>query len=374
MAGKTSQDYASQKALTDTLFNSIGDGAITTDGYGHITRINPTAQKILGYSENEVLGQWLPRILETYDKDGIAISLIERPSTKAFVSGNIISDRVQYKTKDGILIPVAMTISPIIIKGEPVGCIEIFRDITEEYEIDKMKSDFISLASHQLRTPLSSIKTYTHMLVDGYMGTLSKDQTKSLKTIISATNRMNETISTLLNISRIESQSIAIIKKSISLNQIIEGIVKEHTLFTTEKNIKVDITDKIPGLKIISDPNLLKEIFQNLMSNAIKYTPANGQINVLIRMQGNKAIVSIKDNGLGIPLDSQDNIFSKFFRAKNVIREETSGTGLGLYVAKGLLNQLGGDIWFKSTEGKGSTFYASIPILPQKKKMNAVKK
>lgn len=374
MPAKSNHDYEGQRALAEVLFNSIGDGAVTTDEFGRITRINPIAQSILGYTEKEALGKWFPKLFAAYDDDGLAIPLIERPVTRAFVTGNIISEKIRYKDKDGRLIPVSMTISPIMVKNQPVGCIEIFRDITKEYEVDKMKSDFISLASHQLRTPLSAIKTYAHMLLDGFMGPMSKQQVKSLKTIVSATNRMNETISTLLNITRIESGSIAVARKTVSVNQVVEEVMNEHHLAAVDKNITTSFDKPSEAVKIISDGAVLKEIISNLVSNGIKYTPAGGTVGVEIRTKGNQAVIAVHDTGVGIPKESRDNVFTKFFRAENVVRQETSGTGLGLYLVKGLVNELGGEVWFESTEGKGSTFFVSLPLLPQTIRTQTVKK
>lgn len=374
MADKSDQIIEGQKALAEVLFNSIGDGAVTTDEYGRITRINPTAQNILGYTEKEAIGMWFPKLLAAYNNEGQPIALIERPVTRAFVTGNTISERIKYRNKAGNLVPIAMTISPIMVKGQPVGCIEIFRDVTSEFEIDKMKSDFISLASHQLRTPLSAIKTYTHMLLDGFMGPLTKPQIKSLKTVISASNRMNETISTLLNITRIESGNVAVARKPVAIDQLIDEVINEHHLSAADKDMKVSFSHPITKIKLISDGVVLKEIFGNLLSNAIKYTPTNGKVAITIKTKGNLLTFSIVDSGLGIPIESQSSVFTKFFRADNVVRQETSGTGLGLYLVKGLVEELGGQVWFKSREDEGTSFFVTLPLLPHTIRTETVKK
>jgi len=374
MTSKSKQSMQGQEAFSEFLFNCIGDGAVTTDEYGRITRFNPTAQKILGYTKEEALGVWFPKLLAAYNDDLEPIALIDRPVTKAFVTGNIISERLHYKHKDGHLVPISMTISPIIIKNQPIGCIEIFRDITNEFEIDKMKSDFISLASHQLRTPLSAIKTYTHMLLDGFMGPLNKQQTKGLKTIISASNRMNETISTLLNITRIESGSIAISRKPIDIGMLLDEVLSEHRIAANNKKVKCTFSKPTTKVKIISDGVVLKEIFSNLISNAIKYSTEGGNVQLSLKSSSKNVIVYVKDDGIGIPEDSKDNIFSKFFRADNVIKHETSGTGLGLYMVKGLVKELDGKVWFESQEGQGSTFFVSFPNIPHRINRMAVNK
>lgn len=351
---------AEERARTEAVFMSIGDGAIATDEFGKITRINPAALQILGYKEREVIGEWFPNVIVTLNDDNTPVSLIDRPITRAFLTGQTVSEKTYYRTKRGSRLPVAVTVSPIIYNNRPVGAIEVFRDISVEYEIDRMKSEFISLASHQLRTPLSAIKTYTHMLLDGYMGEVNLEQRRSLSTIVNASNRMNELISTLLNITRIESGSISVQPKLLSLRKLSEEVIKEleHTAHIRTITIKLTTADPF---NIKTDGLITKEIISNLTSNAIKYTPDGGSVTLHLSNRKNDIVLSVKDTGLGIPKKSQDQIFTKFFRAPNVVKLETSGTGLGLYLVKGLADRLGGKVWFTSTEYVGSTFYFSLP-------------
>jgi len=350
-----------EQAQAEALFNSIGDGAIAADEFGKITRINPTALHILGFTEAEMLGQWFPSTIIAVTENGSIVNIIDRPITKAFLTGKPVSEKVYYLKKNGQRIPVASTVSPIIHNNRPIGAIDVFRDITLEYEIDRMKSEFISLASHQLRTPLSSIKTYSHMLSDGYMGEVTHAQREALRTIINATNRMNELISTLLNITRIESGTIAVSSKMISVDKLVQDVVKDLEVQAGDKNI--DITIKLPStpVRVKTDSLIAKEILSNLIANSLKYTPEGGSIQVRVQRKKNSIVVVVKDNGVGIPKYSQDQIFTKFFRAPNVLKYETTGTGLGLYLVKGLTEQIGGRIWFESEEGKGSTFFLSLP-------------
>jgi PAS domain S-box-containing protein len=348
--------------LTEALFSSIGDGAITTDEFGKITRINPVALEILGYRENELIGKPFITTVIAEDLLGQRMTVIDRPITKAYLTGKPISGKMYYRTKKGALVPVSVSVSPLMYEGKPIGAIEVFRDVTVEMEIDRMKSEFISLASHQLRTPLSAIKTYTHMLNDGYMGELNDMQKSSLETIISASNRMNELISTLLSISRIESGTIAVNPKRIRLDLIIKEIMPELELMADAKSISLNMTVKGRGpIQIKTDSLIVKEIVTNLTSNAIKYTPEEGKVDIIIHPRKNDILIQVIDTGWGIPESAQAKIFSKFFRGANIIKRETSGTGLGLYLVKGLLDTLGGKIWFESTEGKGTNFSFTLP-------------
>jgi PAS domain S-box-containing protein len=358
----TLQSAVEAYAQADALFSSIGDGAVATDEFGRITKINQAALDILGFKEKEVLGKWFPKALQAYDEAGRPIKLMDRPITQAFLTGKPVIARTLYKQKNGALLPVACTVSPLVLSGRPIGAIELFRDITTEYEIDRMKSDFISLASHQLRTPLSAIKTYSHMLIDGFMGPVTPGQRKALRTIVSASNRMNELISTLLNVSRIETGNVIVSAKNINLNHIIDEVFKELALAAETKQI--ELTSKLPKTPLIikGDNLIVKEIVINLVSNALKYTPDNGKVQVQCRKGTRNVLISVKDNGMGIPKNAREQVFSKFYRAQNVVRHETSGTGLGLYLVKGLVETLGGTIWFESVENSGSTFYVRLPI------------
>lgn len=354
-----------QRVLAEALFTSIGDGAIATDEFGKITRINPTALKLLGFTEREMIGAWFPKKIVSLYENGEPVSLIDRPITRAFLTGKAIVEKTYYRKRNGQTMPVAITVSPIMLRGKPVGAIEVFRDITLEYEVDRMKSDFISLASHQLRTPLSAIKTYSHMLMDGFMGETNEAQKKALHTIVSAANRMNELISTLLNITRMESGNVTVTPKQVQIDRLAEEVNKEHALAASDKNILLDLECASKSLAPVeTDALLFKEVLSNLVSNAIKYTPENGRVTVVIKNRRYDVLVAVKDTGMGIPKYSQEHIFTKFFRAHNVVKQETSGTGLGLYLVKGLVDSLGGKIWFESNEGKGTTFFVTLSKAP----------
>lgn len=351
-----------QRAEAEALFTSIGDGAISTDEFGRITRVNPAAQELLGYDEDELIGTWFPKKIVAVTFEDKPINLIDRPITKAFLTGKPVAEKTYYRKKNGQKIALSVNASPILSNGKPLGAIEVFRDITFEQEVDRMKSEFISLASHQLRTPLSAIKTYTHMLFDGYMGELNSSQKKSLKTIISASNRMNELISTLLNITHIESGTIAVTPKLVQIDKIADEVTRELALMADGKSISLSASIKGQGSTAIkTDALIVKEIMTNLVSNAIKYTPDFGSVSMIIRPRQTSISVEVSDSGWGIPKYSQDQVFSKFFRAQNIVKRETTGTGLGLYLVKGLLEALGGQIRFVSEEEKGTSFFFSLP-------------
>jgi hypothetical protein len=200
------------------------------------------------------------------------------------------------------------------------------------------------------------------MLIDGYMGDINDTQKKSLRTIISASNRMNELISTLLNITRMESGTITLSPKLLKVDEICEEAIKELAHMANERSVSLDLYNVGSKAKSVrTDSLILKEVINNLISNAIKYTPEKGSVAVIVEDTVRAIKVSVKDTGWGIPKESQDQIFSKFFRAQNIVKRETTGTGLGLYLVKGLVQALGGKIWFESEEGRGTVFHFTIP-------------
>jgi two-component system sensor histidine kinase VicK len=357
---------APDSLFIDALFSSIGDGAIATDEFSRIVRINKIALDILGYAEEEVLGKWFPGTIIAVNEDGSEVNPMDRSIIKAFITGQPVSDNSYYLHKEGHKIPVSITVAPTLLNDRPIGAINLFRDITQEYEIDHIKSEFISLASHQLRTPLSSINTYSRMLLEGYMGKVSKEQKFALNAIVEASDRMNQLTDTLLNITRIEAGSVTISKKEININDIAKEVIKEQSLDSVAKNLTVRL--KAPSKKIVAntDKFIAKEILTNLLSNAIKYTPEKGTVTITIKPEKEEIICSVADTGIGIPKQAQEQIFEKFFRAPNVQSRDTTGTGLGLYLIKSLAERLNIPVWFESTEGEGSTFSFSLPAATPK--------
>jgi PAS domain S-box-containing protein len=350
-----------EKAKVEAIFSSLGEGIIATNEQGNIIRVNQVALDILGYSRRELIGQWFPAKIQAIHEDGSEVESVERPIIKSFIIGKTINERMYYRTKGGTSLPVAVSVSPIMLHGKPHGAIEIFRDITAEIQNDQMKTDFISIASHQLRTPLASIKTYSHMIADGYAGPLNKTQRAFTKTILAAADRMNELISTLLNVARIEAGNVIVDSQPVQLKALAKNVVKECMVLAEQNSVKLSFKSEQDVPAVQTDKLLVHEIVVNLLTNAIKYTEAGGSVTVSLYTKGYEVILCVHDTGYGIPVVSQSHIFTKFFRAPNVLDKEVGGTGLGLYLIKILAERLGGEVWFKSREGYGTDFFFALP-------------
>lgn len=349
------------KARLEALLASIGEGVIAVDEHGQINRINKAGLDMLGYKKEDVIHKHFTTTIQAAHDDGTNIRTADRPVAKVFLFGKTVHQRTNYIRQDGSILPVQVTVSPILFQGSPIGAISIFRDLTLEIESDKMKSDFISVASHQLRTPLSAINIYTRMLEDGLAGEVNLQQKEFIKIILGSVDRMNELISTLLNITRIEAGGIAVRLQKTNLPEALREMLDEVRPAVEAKQQKLvsHIDEDVPEIQ--TDTLLVKEVYANLLSNAIKYTPNGGRIIVSLKQTENDIVFQVKDNGYGIPFAAQEYVFGKFFRASNAIVEETSGTGLGLYLTKTVVDSLEGEIWFKSVENKGSSFYFSLP-------------
>lgn len=358
---QTPQSLVEAQARADALFLSIGVGAIATNEQGNIYRVNDVAVDILGYSKSELLNKWYPKAVDATYENGEVVPVADRPITKAFLTGKPVAEKIFYKAKSGKKIPVSVTCSPIMLHGKPIGAVEVFYDSTFEDEVDRMKSEFISIASHQLRTPLAAINTYAGMLSSGYEGELSQGQQAHMQIIMSAVERMNNLISTLLDVSKLESGAISVRFKETDLASLLEEIIDELEQFAINKNIDLSIDYPKEPLQCYTDPLLVGEIYTNLISNAIKYTPEKGKVDIRLTIEGEEVVFQVKDTGYGIPEDVQGQVFSKFFRANNIKNTEATGTGLGLYMVKQVVEVLGGRLWFESEEGKGSAFYVALP-------------
>ncbi len=367
------QRIALEKQRDEILLESMGEGMIALDEKGHIGLINNNAIAMLNVINKNVVGQPVYKAFALHDVDGKKpLTAHNRPEMLALHSAKSQSDVFSFQSDGQKPLMLHINASPVVINNKTAGAIVILRDVTHEREVDRMKTEFISLASHQLRTPLSAIKWYTEMLLAGDAGKLKSEQQEFAQSIYDSSERMIELVSSLLNISRIESGRIIIDPQPTDLKQLIDNIVNDLKAKTEEKqqSMIISVHKELP--KISLDPRLIGQVFLNLLTNAIKYTPKGGEISVFVSRKDDQVIAQVTDNGYGIPKQEQDKVFQKFFRAENAVKVETDGTGLGLYLIKSVIESSGGKIWFESAEGKGTTFWFSLPASGMKAKTGEV--
>jgi len=238
----------------------------------------------------------------------------------------------------------------------------ITRSFERLAEANRLKSEFISIVSHQLRTPLSNLNWVTELLMSGKLGNIEVNQLEYFKILKENTARMQSLVSDLLTVSRIETARLPLRKTVFSIEDLVRDLISKFEPFAKGSKVKINFEVKESLPRIFNDSNQLRQVIDNLLDNAIRYTRDNGEIEIKISKKAKNIYFEIKDNGVGIPKKDQKYIFQKFFRSENVLKYQTQGSGLGLYISKAIIERLGGKIGFKSQEGIGSTFWFTIPI------------
>jgi two-component system phosphate regulon sensor histidine kinase PhoR len=268
---------------------------------------------------------------------------------------------------------VADTAAPIRdARGRIFGVIVVFRDMTSERELEKAKDEFVSLTSHQLRTPLTAIRLFSEMLSEQKAGELSARQRQYAENIQVSTERMIKLVSEILNVSRIELGELTINPQSTDLVPLVKSYVDELKPVAAKERVRlVFIAPKFQYNHVPIDRSLLGQVIHNLLTNAIRYTPPKGKVTVKLEKTSRGYVIGVTDNGIGIPKDSQGRIFERFYRAENAVEISGEGTGLGLYLAKIVMKSSGGNVSFKSSEGKGTSFYVTIPLRGMKPKVGS---
>lgn len=253
----------------------------------------------------------------------------------------------------------------LIIMGLTVILLALAFIITRSFErlaeASRMKSEFVSIVSHQLRSPLSNLKWTIDLLMSEKVNLKEEKQFEYLKILEENAKRMGELISDLLVVSRIEQGRFTPRKENFFLKESINKVIEEAKIFLEATSTEVNFKSEENLPKIFSDPSQIKIVIANLLDNAIRYSRGRGKIEMKLEKKGRDLCFKIKDNGVGIPKDDKKFIFQKFFRSQNALKEQTSGSGLGLYIAKSIIEKAGGKIGFKSQEGIGSTFWFTLP-------------
>jgi PAS domain S-box-containing protein len=345
----------------EALIKSMSDGIIVRDQSLKIIKINPALTELIGYSEEDLLGYEVPEVIPVRHLSGRPLLPREYTGARTIKSGKAASGTYNWTHKDGSILIVDVVTSPYMIDSQLAGTVTIVRDVSDRVAIDKAKTEFVSLAAHQLRTPLSSINWYLEMLKDDKAGQLTKNQQDYLSEIVTANQRMVALVNDLLNASRIDLGTFAIRPVPTDIEEVINSVLSELSNEITRKalHITTAFTGAIDRYQI--DPQLARIVFQNLIGNAVKYTPKGGSIDIYAILDYQKLLITIDDTGYGIPASQQDKVFNKLFRADNVVRRDTEGTGLGLYLVKAIVEKSGGTIDFVSKLNQGTTFTVIFP-------------
>jgi len=340
--------------------NDASDHIVIYNNEGTIIYANNAVEKITGYTNSEVILKRPQELWGSLMKDSYYSGIWKKISTEKIP---FHGETTNYR-KNGEVYIAEVSFAPVLNNIDEVQFyVGIERDITKAKDVDRMKTEFISLASHQLRTPISTARWYLEMLAGGDAGELNPVQKEFVLEVQKANERMLALVQSLLNISRIESGRIIISPEKTQISELIKNVSEEMQLKANEKKIKI-VSEKYPKLQLIMlDKNLIRNVIVNLLSNSIKYSPEETTITTDIKKVDSKTIeVSITDQGYGIATKDQPKIFQKFYRASNINKVSTEGNGLGLYLAKSIIESSGGNIGFNSKIGIGTTFFFTLPI------------
>jgi len=369
---RADKQIRSEIAKLQAILESVGEGLIVTDQFQKIAMINRGVSEILGWDEEKVLGESLYENFMLQTEKGEKYPTEER-LTSSIQQGKALrlslSDSVFIANKSGKLIPVTITTTPIKLEGKLIGTVTTFENITKDAAIDKAKSEFVSLAAHQLITPLTAI---LWNLESVRPETLPNEASKVEDPVSMAYNQatsMAALVNQFLNVSRIELGKLSISPEPIDMTAIVSSIVAEQQVIASQKKItiKMEFDKGLPKIQL--DKVLIRVVVQNLVSNALKYSNNNGKVVISVTKTKQSVLLSVKDSGIDIPLAQQPQLFTKLFRAENVLTNGSEGNGLGLYLVKSIVSLMKGEISFSSIENEGTTFTVTIPLKGMKKQL-----
>ena len=348
------------------ILNSIADGVIVTDSNHEIILFSPSAERILGLASEDVVGHPVFDFIGVYGAGGTRWADVIRAWSQNPASiGQVAFLTEQLELEDGRVISIHP--APIVLGDEFLGTVSIFRDISREVEVDRLKSEFVATVSHELRTPMTSIKGFVDLLLMNVSGELDEEQRRFLEIIRSNTFRLEILVNDLLNISHLESGKAKLSFQSLDVHQLLNEM-REHVEHRSQEEDKemgfqIEAPQILPKLR--GDLERVRQILANLVENSFNFTPAGGLIRMRIRYVGDQIEIDVIDNGMGISLPEQERIFERFFRGEQSLLLGVSGTGLGLSIVLNLVEMHEGRIWVTSDgiPGKGSTFTVSLPAM-----------
>ena len=352
---------------SQAILEAVADGVLVTGFNNRITFMNNSAEDILDLESGRVIGQSLDVFAGLFGRAAGSWMQTIRMWSDApgeYQRGDTYAEQLDLQNGRIVLVHLA----PVILQDDFLGTVSIFRDITHEVEVDRLKSEFVATVSHELRTPMTSIRGYTDVLLMGAAGAMNENQVHFLNIIKNNTERLNILVNDLLDVSRIESGRVTLSPQALDLREAAEDVIEDVLRRSQEENkpmaLSLDVPKKLP--LVYGDMERVRQVLSNLIFNAYHYTPENGTIIVHIHQldNGREVQVDVEDNGVGIALEDQERIFERFYRGEHPLVLATPGTGLGLSIVKQIVEMHKGHIWMKSSgiPGEGSTFSFTLPV------------
>lgn len=343
------------RARLAAIVESSDDAIISKDLNGVITSWNKGAERLFGYTAAEAVGRSIMMLIPP-DRHNEEPAILRR-----IRSGERVD---HYETvrrrKDGTLIDISLTVSPVVdSRGSVVGASKIARDITERRALERQKDTFLAIAAHELRTPVTGIKSYAQLLARRLRRAGDTASAETLGKLDRQIDRLTGLIGDLLDVTRIESGTLPFRPTPFELNAFVRETVEEMQRTTERHTIAWDLAESVT---LVADRDRIGQVLMNLLGNAIKYSPQADRVVVRTAREGEKVIVSVQDFGIGIPKEKQPHLFERFYRVEGVTRGSFSGLGLGLYISAEFVKRHGGEIWVESEDGEGTTACFSLPL------------
>ena len=349
---------------SDLLLNSVGDGIYGVGRTGLVTFVNPAAARALGYAPKDLIGREAHATFHDTQPDGTPFPVQNCYVTEAIhdrVATNAEED--SYRRADGLSIPVEVTATPLIDEnGQAIGAVMVFRDVTERREVDRMKSEFVSMVSHELRTPLAAIRGSLGLIAGGALGEVAPSAARMVDIALVSSDRLSRLINEILDIERIESGTLSMDLGVHQAQALIEAAVGQVQVIAEESGVRVS-TGRTEG-QVFADADRVVQTLLNLLGNAIKFSHRGGSVSVRTESRGAFVEFAIQDDGRGIPEDKLDQIFSRFEQVDSSDAREKGGSGLGLSISRSIVERLGGRIWAVNNDGAGATFLFTVPAPP----------
>lgn len=351
------QDIATEKSRMRVMINTLRDGVLTTDHQKRIALANPAFLRMIGCHKKKVLGSEISEVIH----EPTVLAMIDKAISQD-VFAEITEEIVVPNDKEGEDVIIGVRCIPFRDRlNRNLGTVTVFHDITALKKEDQLKSDFVSMVAHEIKSPLNSVLMQLNVVLDGLAGELTDKQREILVRSSSKITSLTELSSELLDLSKIESGLINQDREALNLNGVIQEHVDLYITRANEKKIALICRQPLDEIFIMANRNNMEEVLSNLISNAIRYTPENGKIEVWAEETEECAMLHVADTGFGIPEESLDQIWDKFFRVKNEKTRFINGTGLGLAIVKRIVEAHHGSIQVDSAVDKGTTFTICLP-------------
>jgi PAS domain S-box-containing protein len=362
-----------EQLKAEAIMASIGEGVMVIDGSRKIQLFNKAAQKLTGWDEDSAQGIDYNLVLQLRTSDDQPISELNDPFVESWKkAGEIIKDTLVMTTRGGRKIQLNISISPIFdADNKPSGAIALFRDISEEKEVARQKDEFVSTASHEMRTPVAAIEGYISLAMNANVATIDDRAMKYLTKAHDTIGHLGELFRDLLSVTKAEEGQLGGYIDAVDIGRLAQSSVDDMQFTVKKKNLTLvyqigDDTGKViaPLYYVAANPERLREVIMNLIDNAAKFTPEGG-IKVILNGNEKEVTIAVSDSGVGIAAEDVSHLFQKFYRIDNSATRTIGGTGLGLYLCRRVIESFNGRIWVESKSGVGSTFKFTLPRLSQ---------